>query len=150
MTIKDIQIKQYILDVHRKQCNDLLQSYDATLWDLIVFVAHVLVMIRIRRSNIYYINKTAFVILVITSLVVSVLMLMYIRNREVKAHIKFNGNAGQYQSYEEFVDALSTAYLCNYNSMLAGLVSQGKIKNSMMFIILAEVFLLSAILMHSL
>ena len=75
---------------------------------------------------------------------------MYIRNREVKAHIKFNGNAGQYKSYEEFVDALSTAYLCNYNSMLAGLVSQGKIKNSMMFTILAEVFLLSAIFMYSL
>lgn len=66
------------------------------------------------------------------------------------AHIRFNGNADQYQSYEEFVDILSSAYLTNYNSMLDSLATSSKIKNNIILMILAEVFLLSAVLVYSL
>ena len=146
MTNKTLEINKYILDVHRKQCDHLSQLYNATLWDLMIFIAHLAMWILIRTSNIHDINHNVFIALIAMSSIVSIIMWVYIRNKIILAHVRFQWNADQYESYEHFVSALSSAYNKNCEAMCKDLWFSGKLKNTMIAITLVEVILLNVVL----
>lgn len=149
MINKTLEINKYILDVRRMQCYDLSQLYNATLWDLMIFIAHLVMWILIRASNIHDINHNVFIALIAMSSVVSITMWVYIRNKTIFAHIRFQWDADQYESYEHFVNAVSSVYNKNCEAMYKDLRFSGTLKNTMIVITLVEVILLNVVLISN-